>query len=409
MRLGRLSAAIRAGLCVALGAGFAMSVAASAARAAEDFHTPTDAEKAAVMAKVPAGAKENYEGYWYFSSVEDSPYASKWTPPAPPWQVCFNDSFLSIPWRAEMYDEIKKLNAQYNKAGMTKADVLVTDSNNKIDLQLSQFNNLVRQGCNVIISIPGSPSGLCSGYKDAFDKGVLVVTIQSAVACPEAINVGSPQYADARKQAQWLVDALHGKGNVVMLMGVPGLSTTVAEQAGAADAFKAAPGITLIGTVYGFWSPPASKTEMVKFIATHPQQIDGVWAAGNMSVSAGDAIKQSGRPPAIHANGTNECSFIAYWKENKLHSFAFSAGGAPNGYEGFLVAIRMMYGQKPIVNTLLFPATVIDDNNMEKWWRPDISVQSSCSGDSPDGRLVADSYFDQFLQGGKPVEPAPQP
>ncbi len=408
MRLGRLTAAIRAGLCLALGAGFAFGVVAGAARAAEDFHTPTDAEKAAVMAMVPEGAKKNYEGYWYFSSVVEDPYA-KWTPPPPPWQVCFNDSFLSIPWRAEMYDEIKKLNAQYNKAGMTKADVLVTDSNNDINLQLSQYNNLVRQGCNVIISIPGSPSGLCSGYKDAFDKGVLTVTIQSAVACPEAINVGSPQYVDARTQAQWLIDALHGKGNVVMLMGVPGLSTTVAEQAGAADAFKAAPGITLIGTVYGFWSPPASKTEMVKFIATHPQQIDGVWAAGNMSVSAGDAIKQSGRPPAIQADGTNECSYIAYWKENNLHSFAFSAGGAPNGYEGFLVAMRMLYGQKPSVNTLLFPLTVIDDQNLDKWWRKDISVQSSCSGDAPDGTLVADSYFDQFFQGGKPLDPAPQP
>jgi len=61
--------------------------------------------------------------------------------------------------------------------------------------------------------------------------------------------------------------------------GVPGLSTTVAEQAGAADAFKAAPDIKLVGTVYGFWSPPASKTEMVKFLATHPQKIDGIWAA----------------------------------------------------------------------------------------------------------------------------------
>jgi len=399
---------LRAVGAVLFGMAAALLLGQGTTRAAEDFHTPTAAEKAAVIARVPAGARENYEGYWYFSSVLDSPYVN-WKPPAPPWQFCFNDSFLSIPWRAEMYDEIKKLNSQYHKAGLTKADVLVTDSNNNIGVQLSQYNNLVRQGCNVIISIPGSPSGLCSGYKDAFNKGVLTVTIQSAVVCPEAVNVGSPQYFDARKQAQWLVDAMHGKGNVVMLMGVPGLSTTVAEQAGAADAFKAAPGIKLIGTVYGFWSPPAAKTEMVKFIATHPQQIDGVWAAGNMSVSAGDAIKQSGRPPALQANGTNECSFIAYWKQNKLHSFAFSAGGAPNGYEGFLVAIRMMFGQKPAVSTLLFPATVIDDQNMEKWWRKDISVQSSCSGDAPDGRLVADNYFDQFFSSGKAVSPAPQP
>jgi len=104
------------------------------------------------MAKVPAGARDSYAGYWYFSSVLDDPYA-KWTPPAPPWQFCFNDSFLSIPWRAEMYEEVKKLNAQYAKAGLAKAEVLVTDSNNNIDVQLSQFNNLVRQGCNVIISI----------------------------------------------------------------------------------------------------------------------------------------------------------------------------------------------------------------------------------------------------------------
>ena len=50
----------------------------------------------------------------------------------------------------------------------------VTDSNNNIGVQLTQFNNLVAPGLQHHHRHPGTPTGLCAGMKDARKKGVLV-------------------------------------------------------------------------------------------------------------------------------------------------------------------------------------------------------------------------------------------
>jgi ribose transport system substrate-binding protein len=371
--------------------------------------TPTKAEQAAVMAKVPAAARQYYGHYWYYSPIFGDPYAN-WTPPPPPWQVCDNDSFLASSWRADELDVIKKLNEQYHKAGLTKATVLVTNSNNNIDLQLTQLSNLVREGCNIIISTPGSPLGLCNGMANALHHGVLIVTVQSSVDCDDAINVGTNQYQNGKQLAVWVGHALHGRGNVLILSGVPGISTTVALGAGSKAGYAEFPDIHLVGTVYGFWRAGRAKGQMVKWLATHPGRLDGIVSYGSMGTAAEEALTQSGRPLVKQADGTDECSYIAYWHDKGLHSLALSAGGGSNGYEAFYVAMKMMFGQKPTVNTIWYPLPQITDSvaaNLYKIYHP--TVTSTCWADPPDRHLVADAYIDQFFMGGKKVEPRPNP
>jgi ribose transport system substrate-binding protein len=401
----------RWGLLLGLGAwavgfgGGPVSVSSAAT-----IQEPTKAEQTAALAHVPAAARQYYDHYWYNAPVAADPYAG-WTPPPPPWQVCDSDSMLGTSWRTDLLNELKKLNAQYHKAGLTKADVLVTDSNNNISVQLTQVNNLSRQGCNIIISTPSNPTGLCEGFRDAVKKGVLIITVQSPVTCNDAINVGSNQYYGGRQLAAWVSKELKGKGNVLILSGVPGISTTIGLEAGSKSAFDKYPGIHLLGTVYGFWNEATSKTQMVKWLATHPEKIDGIVSYGDMAVAADEALKQFGRPLAVQADGTNECAYIAYWHQNKLHSFALLAGGGSNGYEAFLVAIKMMFGQKPSTNMIWFPLPPINDREAAKLYRthPGITPTSTCWADEPNHHLVADSYINAFFHGGKKVKPAPNP
>jgi ribose transport system substrate-binding protein len=389
--------------------GLAVALAAPPSFAADEMKAPSAAEQQKALSLVPAGARASYDHYWTFSPIFANPYAN-WTPPKAPWQVCESDSNLAQSWRADLYSELQKLNAQYNKAGLTKDKVIVTDSNNNISVQLTQFNNLVRQGCNIIIAIPSTPTGLCSGMADARKQGVLVVTVQSAVSCNDAINVGSNQYTGAERMAKWVAKEMGGKGNMMFVLGVPGISTTVSTQAGAAAGLAAYPDIHVVATLYGFWSPAPAKTQVVKWLTTHPSTpIDGVVSAGDMSTAISQALEQFGRKPVPQADGTNECAYIAYWHDKKLHSFALSAGGGSNGYEAFYVAMRMMFGQQPSVNTIWFELPGIEDADAAKLYKPGMTPESTSWCDPADHRLVADNYFDQFFKGGKPLAPALDP
>jgi ABC-type sugar transport system substrate-binding protein len=396
--------------CAALAAAALGLVAALAVPPgfADEMKAPSAAEQQKALSMVPAGARASYDHYWTFSPIFPNPYAS-WTPPKPPWQICESDSNLAQSWRADLYSELQKLNSQYHKAGLTKEKVLVTDSNNNLSVQLTQFNTLVRQGCNVIVAIPSTPTGLCSGMSDARKQGVLVVTVQSAVSCNDAINVGSNQYTGAKRMAEWVAKEMGGKGNMMFVLGVPGISTTVSTLAGA-QAGLAGTNIKTVATLYGFWSPAPAKTEVVKWLTTHPSTpIDGIVSAGDMATAIDQALEQFGRKLVPQADGTNECAYIAYWHDKKLHSFALSAGGGSNGYEAFYVAMRMMFGQQPVVNTIWFELPGIEDADAAKLYKPGMTPQSTSWCDPPDHHLVADNYFDQFFKGGKPLDPEPNP
>lgn len=356
-------------------------------------------EQAKALELLPEALRPYYVGYWMLAQIGENPYAN-WQPPKAPWKFCYNDSYQGNSWRQEALARYKALVADYQKEGRASGDLVVTNSNNDINVQLSQLNNLVREGCNVILSIPSSPTGLCSGIKDAHDKGVLVVTVESPVTCPEAVNVGFNEYFVAAKTAKWVADSLGGKGNVFLVNGIPGLAPTLARHQAALDVLANFPDIKVVGEVEGQWTPSIAKTNTLKFLATHPQQIDGVVDSGLAAVSVWQAFEQFGRPlPKI--NGfVGECSYLAYVKEKGLPVYSASQSGSAAIRTGFEVATRMLDGQKPVVSTLLMPLPEITPANFDQWYKPDMTVQSSCFADPPDGRRVSPEFLDQYFTKG---------
>jgi ribose transport system substrate-binding protein len=387
-------------LCLILG-GVAWLGSSSLPAAAAD---PTPEQQAQALASVPKDALQYYQGYWYATKIIADPLKN-WQPHKPPWQICHNDSYLGNSWRANLVAELKALTAQLAEQGLAKKDLIVTNSNGDINLELSQLKAQVAQGCDLIMSYPGSVTGLCSGIHDAYEKGVLYVSIDAPVDCPEAINVATNPYYRGKFEGDWIVKQLGGKGNIVAMNGQPGTSNTVVERQGLAEAAKAAPDVKVTGDLYGMWTGSVAKTEMLKFLATHPQPVDAVFSTGNMGVGVGQALEQSGRPVSIITEVTNQCSFLAYWKEHNLKAVTYVQDGGPMAYSAFLPALHIMAGQKPKVNTIFMPLPIITSENLGDYYDPSMTVQSTCFANGKDLHLVPDSYFDQFFTGDQKVPP----
>jgi ribose transport system substrate-binding protein len=109
-------------------------------------------------------------------------------------------------------------------------------------------------------------------------------------------------------------------------------------------------------------------------------------------------LEQAGRPlPKIVADGTNMCSYLAYWKNHDLDGFTLAGGGAPMAFGALQVAIRAMSGQKPKVNTIYMPIPVITNANLKDYYKPGMTVQDTCWADPPDGPPGAGRLFRPVL------------
>lgn len=361
------------------------------------------------LGNIPKSVLPNYAGYQIFSRVYANPYAG-WKPPAAPWKFCESTSYSGNTWEQGTQAEYAKLVNELKAMGEAKGSLTVTDSNGTTALQISQLNSLVSEGCNVIFSVPGSPTAMCNGIANAESHGVLFITDDTPIYCKDGINVSFNGYEATYVGAKAVVAALHGKGNIIAETGIPGAVGTLANDDGLDAAIKGHSGITLLGKVVGDWTGSVAQTATAQFLATHPQTINGIVDFGAMGVSAELALQQAGRPYAVVNSFEASCSELAFAKAHPS-DVAVIEDQAPYGaaWETFDVALRMLNGEQPVANTLFYPIPGPTQATIGQWYKPSMTIKSTCFSTPPNGRDVPDSYFNPLFKGGKPLTNLPKP
>jgi ribose transport system substrate-binding protein len=191
-------------------------------------------------------------------------------------KIYLSMSYIGNDWQAEAANMLKAMavSAPYRD----KVDLQVQVAGPNAQRQIQQINAMVQAGAQAIIVYPISPTALNATVKNACSKGVVVVAYDSIIEEPCAYNVHIDQKAWGTKSAEWLVDKLGGKGNVVMVTGVPGTTVDTLRNEGAKAVFAKHPDIHVVAEVNGMWSQAVARTELSKVLATRPwDQIDGVW------------------------------------------------------------------------------------------------------------------------------------
>jgi ribose transport system substrate-binding protein len=185
-------------------------------------------------------------------------------------------SYIGNDWQAEAANMVKAMAG--SKLMRDKVTLGVQVAGPNAQRQIQQINAMVQAGADAIVVYPISPTALNQVVKTACNKGVLIFAYDSIITEPCAYNTTIDQDAAGREPAQWLVDKLGGKGNVVVITGVPGTSVDTARTAAAKAVFEKNPGIKIVAEGNGMWSQQVARSELSKILATHPwETIDGLW------------------------------------------------------------------------------------------------------------------------------------
>jgi ABC-type sugar transport system substrate-binding protein len=286
--------------------------------------------------------------------------------------------------------------------GLVDGDMIMADANNNASVQATQINNMVQQGCQVIFVMQPPAIGLCQAFDSAQQQGVLVMVIQTGTQCTSGINSDFYEYKAGSLTAQWIVDNTQGDANVVICAGIPGVAAADTRVAAANNLFGQNPRIHT-STITSQWTPSVAKSAMLQLLATSPQQVDGVWNGGSCQVATGQALLQAGRPLKNVAGFEGSCADMAFWKANLTDSIAFPQSAGQAVFEPFVLALRMLAGQKPSVNSFVYPLPPITKDNFDQYYRPTMTEQSTCSAQPQGGVPVPDSYYDPLFTGGQPA------
>ena len=212
-------------------------------------------------------------------------------------KVFLSMSYIGNDWQAEAANMVKAMAA--HKSLADKVDLQVQVAGPNAQRQIQQINAMVQAGAKAIVVYPISPTALNQVVKNACDKGVKIFAYDGDISEPCAHNISIDQEEAGRVTAEWLVKKLNGKGDIVLITGVPGTSVDDLRTKAAKEVFAKHPDIKIVGEAVGMWSQAVARTELSKITATRSwDQISGLWmqvgcyTANSMQLEAGKTPEQ---------------------------------------------------------------------------------------------------------------------
>ncbi|HXU59012.1 MAG TPA: ABC transporter substrate-binding protein [Verrucomicrobiae bacterium] len=328
-----------------------------------------------------------------------------WKPKkGPPWTIGYASSYAGNTWRAGVMDRLQhEIIPKWKKLGLIK-EVIITESNLKDSVQIQQMRQLVDQGVDAIIVCCSNPTALNQTVQYAHDRGVPVFSAVGYLTSPYAVSSSANFVVGGNMMGEWMANEIGGKGNVLIVEGIPGTSASDSQDKGAKAALAKHPEINVVGSVAGMWTDQVAQAEIQKWLATNPGELNGIVIQSASELGAIRALKQSGRDMVPITVG-GELGALCYWRKNpKFISSAIQAWPPGDDFElSWNIMMRTLEGQGPKIQSILTKPQVLKFDELTK------VLDESCNENS-DGwynvgaeSWASKAYLDQFFL--RPADP----
>jgi ribose transport system substrate-binding protein len=176
-------------------------------------------------------------------------------------------------------------------------DLLVTDAQDSVSTQISDIEDLIVRGVDVLIINATDSAAVVPAVMQANQAGIPVIAVDRGIDGGQlAYYVASDNEAGGAAAAEFICERLGGSGDVVELEGIPG--TTAARARGAGfNAYldESCTGLTVVARQTANFNRAEGLSVMENILVAQPE-IDAVFAHNDeMALGALQAIQASGR------------------------------------------------------------------------------------------------------------------
>jgi galactofuranose transport system substrate-binding protein len=213
------------------------------------------------------------------------------------------------PWRIAQTESMR------NAAEENGVKLIVTDAQSNTPKQVSDIQDMVAQGVDVLFIPPREEEGLEPALKAARDAGVPVFMVDreaNAEICKDYLTfMGSNFIEQGERAAEWLVDATNGKAKIAELQGTVGASVTADRGEGFKTVIDENSGMEMVASQSGNFNRAEGQNVMEQILGGNPD-LDAVYAHNDeMAIGAIQALKDAGRKPGedvtvVSVDGTRD-------------------------------------------------------------------------------------------------------
>ena len=244
----------------------------------------------------------------------------------------------------------------------------VPDRPDDIGQQIALVDQAIAAHPDAAVFVPVHLTALDDSVRKLNAAGIPIVNILNRLAAGRVVSfVGSDDYRLGRDIAVYLFRHIGGKGDVLIMEGVPGAVTSQDRVRGFHDAAREYPGIRIVATRVGDFQEKTARKIMTEFLAAKIH-IDGVLSANDvMSLGILAVMEAAGlNVPVIGVNALPEA--ITSIKAGKLLA-TVDFDALKIACIATEAAIRHLRGET-VPAEIILPVQVVDRTNYQPWDRP---------------------------------------
>ncbi|SCW43630.1 inositol transport system substrate-binding protein [Paenibacillus tianmuensis] len=253
------------------------------------------------------------------------------------------------------------------KAAALGVKLVVMDGKYDVSTAISQLRSLESQKVDAIILNPIDETALNDTVNQIVSGGIPVLGVNAFLTAEKLVTyVGSPDVKAGEMEAQQIMDAIGGKGSVVILEGPIGQTGQVGRKEGIYNVLKKNPDVKVIAEKTANWSRAEAMTIMENWIQTHGKDMKAVIAQNDeMAIGALNALEARGMKdvPVVGVDGVKDA--LQAVKDGKMLATVFQNAKA-QGETVIDMAIKAAKGEQ-IEKKYEIPFELVTKGNVDQY------------------------------------------
>jgi len=280
---------------------------------------------------------------------------------APVYRIGFSQCTTGDAWRQAMLAGMEK-----ELSFHPNVQFQMLDARNDTELQRRHIQEFIRQHVDLLIISPNQATPLTELVEVAYQQHIPVIILDRRTSSPHyTAYVGGDNLEVGRTAARYAAQLLHGRGQVLELLGRSGSSPATDRHVGFVQGLAAFPNLRLSGQLEGEWQPGPVLAQLPALLRQHPG-VKLIFAQNDpMARAARQVVQQLGLAQRIRIIGVdglpgpnNGLELVA--RGDIQATLLYS----PGGEEAIRTALRIL-NHEPYTKDNILVTMVVDSANVQ--------------------------------------------
>lgn len=262
-------------------------------------------------------------------------------------------------WRGQMNKEIKREVLFYPG---TQLEIRTAKDNNLH--QIEDIKYFIHKKVDLLIVAPNEADAITPVIEQAFDAGIPVVLVDRKIRSNKyTAYVGANNYEIGKQVGNYIINRLHGKGNIIEITGLHGSTPAVERHKGMMKSLKNAPEIKIIASADAGWFKDKAEN-LLDSILAHHTDIDLVFAQNDrMAIGAFRAAAAQGREKDILFVGIDAVAGKGFGIESVAGGEMDATFIYPTGGDNVVQTAMAILQGKPYDKEINLSTALVDKSN----------------------------------------------